>query len=92
MTSKQKNAIRQHPIFGATQYGLGPTVDTKENLLQIGQTGFAPGFLSMDFYFPASKTSIIVLQNINYTVEDFKNKFYFHTKILNILRESFITY
>ena len=86
MTTKQKNAVRQHPIFGITEYGYGITIDTKDNILQIGQTGFAPGFVSMNFYFPESKTSIIILENIAYDTGDLKKTFIYHTEILKIIR------
>jgi D-alanyl-D-alanine carboxypeptidase len=88
MTIKQKNATRDHPIFGKTDYGYGITVDTKDNILQLGQTGFAPGFVSMNFYFPETKTSVIVFENVAYHTDDLKRTFYYHTKILKIIRES----
>ena len=85
MLTKQKNAIRQHPIFGITEYGYGFTIDDKESNLQIGQTGFAPGFVSMDFYFPESKTSVIILENIAYDMDDLKKTFHYHTEILELV-------
>ncbi len=87
MTTKQKGAIRQHPLFGVTAYGYGTTIDTKENILQIGQTGYAPGFVCMNFYFPATKTSLIILENIVYDPEDLPKAFYFHMAIRKMLRE-----
>ena len=84
--TKQKGAVRNHPIFGITEYGYGITVDTKENILQLGQTGFAPGFISMNFYFPKTKTSVIVLENVGYETKDLKKTFYYHTEILKIIR------
>jgi D-alanyl-D-alanine carboxypeptidase len=84
--TKQKGAVRNHPIFGITEYGYGITVDTKENILQLGQTGFAPGFISMNFYFPKTKTSVIVLENVGYETNDLKKTFYYHTEILKIIR------
>ena len=87
MTTKQKNAVRQHPIFGLTEYGYGITIDTKDNLLQLGQTGFAPGFVSMDFYFPKTKTSVIALENIAYDADDLKKTFFYHTEIFKIVRQ-----
>ncbi|MBK8627637.1 MAG: hypothetical protein IPN86_19345 [Saprospiraceae bacterium] len=49
LKTKQKGAVRNHPIFGNTAYGYGITIDTKEDIIQYGQTGFAPGFVSMNF-------------------------------------------
>jgi D-alanyl-D-alanine carboxypeptidase len=83
MVTKQQNAVRDHPLFGKTEYGYGITVDTKDNILQYGQTGFAPGFVSMDFYFPESKTSVVVLENIDWDIETFK----YHIQILKIVRD-----
>jgi D-alanyl-D-alanine carboxypeptidase len=87
MVTKQKFAIRKHPIFGLTQYGYGLTVDKKEDILQIGQTGFAPGFISMNFYFPKTQTSAIVLENVAYDTNDLKKTFHYHTEILKIVRK-----
>lgn len=90
--TKQKGAVRNHPIFGITEYGYGITIDTKENILQYGQTGFAPGFISMNFYFPKTKTSVIVLENVAYETEDLKKTFYYHTEILKIVRNEIKNY
>jgi CubicO group peptidase (beta-lactamase class C family) len=90
--TKQNGAVRNHPIFGITEYGYGITVDTKENILQFGQTGFAPGFISMNFYFPKTKTSVIVLENVAYETDDLKKTFYYHTGILKIIRNNIKNY
>lgn len=90
--TKQNGAVRDHPIFGVTEYGYGITVDTNENVLQLGQTGFAPGFISMNFYFPKTKTSVIVLENIAYETDNLKQTFYYHTEILKIVRNEIKNY
>lgn len=92
LTMQQKGAVRNHPIFGITKYGYGITIDTTNQILQLGQTGFAPGFVSMSFYFPKSQTSVIVLQNIAYDTDDLKKTFYYHTKILKIIRQEIKNY
>lgn len=79
---------RQHPIFGPVDYGYGMTVSSMDNLVQLGQTGLAPGFVSMNFYYPATGTSVVILENIVWTPEDIKKTFYYHTQILTIVRES----
>jgi CubicO group peptidase (beta-lactamase class C family) len=86
LLTKQQGAVRNHPLFGITEYGYGITIDTKENILQYGQTGYAPGFISMNFYFPKTKTSAIVLANVAYETEDLKKTFYYPTEILKIVR------
>jgi CubicO group peptidase (beta-lactamase class C family) len=92
LETKQQGAVRNHPIFGITEYGYGITIDTKENILQLGQTGFAPGFISMSYYFPKTQTSVIVLENIAYDTNDLKKTFYYHTEILKIVRQEIKNY
>jgi D-alanyl-D-alanine carboxypeptidase len=87
MLTIQPNAVRQHPVFGRTLYGYGITVDEKDGLLQVGQTGYSPGFVSMNFYFPATKTSAIIVSNVAYDAEnDLKKTFTYHTRILDEVR------
>lgn len=88
MTTPQPNAVRQHQIFGPTNYGYGITVDTKDSLLQLGQTGYVPGFASMNFYFPATQTSVIMLHNVVYDPADLRQGFRYHTGVLNIIRNA----
>lgn len=85
---KHKGAVRNHPIFGKTEYGYGVTINTSEDKLQYGQTGFAPGFVSMNFYFPKKKLNVVVLENIVDNPNDLKKTFYYHTEILKIIRET----
>jgi CubicO group peptidase (beta-lactamase class C family) len=80
-------ASRQHPIFEEIEYGYGLTFKKGEENLQIGATGFAPGFVSANFYFPRTKISVIVLQNIARDLPDLKKTFYFNTEILNIVKQ-----
>lgn len=91
MTTKQPNALRNHPIFGELHYGYGITVDNSDGLLQLGQTGYVPGFVSMDFYFPKYDAGVIVLENIAYDTDNIKNTFFYHTKILDEVRRNLIT-
>ena len=86
LETKQKGAVRNHPLFSITEYGYGITVDTNDDIVQYGQTGFAPGFVSMNYYFPKTQISVIVLENIAYDTDDLKKTFYYHTEILKIIR------
>jgi CubicO group peptidase (beta-lactamase class C family) len=87
LETKQQCVVRDHPIFGITEYGYGITVDTKDNILQFGQTGFVPGFVTMNFYFPEKKISMIVFENIAYDTENLEKTFYYHTEILKMVRQ-----
>jgi D-alanyl-D-alanine carboxypeptidase len=87
MITKDKIAVREHPVFGLTNYGYGITIDNTNGLIQLGQTGFAPGFVSMNFYFPASKTSLVILSNAP-RGSDLKQAFFYHTEILKMVKTS----
>lgn len=87
LITKQNGAVRNHPLFGKTDYGLGITIDTKDEIIQYGQTGFAPGFISVNFYYPKTKTSFIVLQNVVENSNDLNKSFNYITKIHALLRK-----
>ncbi|MCT4122128.1 serine hydrolase domain-containing protein [Elizabethkingia anophelis] len=85
--TKQKNSVRNHPVFGLTEYGLGVTIDTSDNLLMVGQTGFVPGYVTENYYFPKNHVGVTVLSNVDYNSGGFKGSFRYHTAILNIVRK-----
>jgi D-alanyl-D-alanine carboxypeptidase len=87
LVRKKEGAIRQHPIFGEVYYGYGITV-SDHKIRQLGQTGFAPGFVSMDYYFPETQTSVIVLENVTYQTYDLKRTFYHHIQLLDCVKSS----
>lgn len=87
LITKQNGAIRNHPLFGKTAYGLGITIDTRDEIIQYGQTGFAPGFVSVNFYYPKTKTSFIILQNVVESSNDLNKSFDYITKIHTLLRK-----
>ena len=88
MVTKKPGAVRNHPIFGEVAYGYGITVDDKNDVLQLGQTGYAPGFISMCYYYPKTRTSIIALSNVVWDEQELQKAFFYHTKMLAILKES----
>jgi CubicO group peptidase (beta-lactamase class C family) len=86
MITPQLNAIREHPLFGKTLYGYGITISPSVLGLQLGQTGLSEGYCSVDFYYPESNTSFIVLENVivGKTVTDY---FYYHLSLLKLLQQ-----
>jgi CubicO group peptidase (beta-lactamase class C family) len=84
MQTPQPGAVRNHPLFGETFYGYGITVAGENEQLQFGQTGFAPGFVSMNYHFPQTKTSLIMLSNVVYGGDDLKKAFEYHLKVLEL--------
>jgi CubicO group peptidase (beta-lactamase class C family) len=83
----QYQATRQHPIFGEIDYGYGLTFKKGAGNVQIGALGFAPGFVSSNFYFPEDKRTVVILENIVFGLPNFKLIFDDHVKLLNALKE-----
>jgi len=82
------SATQNHSLFGEVGYGYGIRISNDQNINEIGHTGYIPGFISMNFYYPETDTSLIVLENLDQQNVDIKNKFYFELKIREILRSS----
>lgn len=86
MQTQHQGAVRNHPLFGETHYGYGITIRNEKEILQLGQTGFTPGFVSMNYYYPETKTSLIILSNAVYGEGDLKKAFEYHLKVLELFR------
>jgi CubicO group peptidase (beta-lactamase class C family) len=80
-------AISSHPLLGRVEYGYGICIASSDYIVQMGQTGYAPGFISMNLYFPATKTSITILSNVTRDPGNMINAFSYHTQILNLIKE-----
>lgn len=76
MTTMKPNAVRTHPTFEPMDYGYG--IQMKRGM--IGHSGYAPGYVSLNFYFPASRTSVVVLNNL--AANDIKLAYEYHTRVL----------
>ncbi|MBW8682821.1 serine hydrolase [Chitinophaga rhizophila] len=88
MITKKENAFRDHVTLGTIDYGYGMTIPRVSSVPEMGVTGVAQGFISMDMYLPATKTSVIVLENVATDMKELKNSFYYHDQILRIVRDA----
>ena len=86
MVAPKENAFREHVILGTIDYGYGITIPHQTSVPELGVTGVAQGFISLDMYFPFTKTSVVVLENIATDMNELKNSFYYHDQILKIVR------
>ncbi len=79
---------RDHFIFGKVDYGYGLQIDHKGKTLEMGHSGYATGFASMNFYYPETKTTIIVLENIAWDSKsgDLTEAFQHHLGVRAIVR------
>lgn len=80
-------AEQNHPLFGKVGYGYALRINNADNLPEIGHTGYVPGYLSMNYYYPNSKTSLIVLENLDWKDDNIKNTFCYELKISEIVRK-----
>ncbi|MFN8284537.1 MAG: serine hydrolase domain-containing protein [Chitinophagales bacterium] len=83
-----ETSLRHHPIWGDVSYGYGIQFTHNDGITEYGHSGYIPGYISMDFYYPETKTSVVVLENIDWKDYDFTQTFHFENLIRNIVRES----
>jgi D-alanyl-D-alanine carboxypeptidase len=79
---------RPHPIFGEVDYGYGVQTTLRDGIFEISHGGYVPGFVSVNFYYPATKTSLVVMENLDWMDPAFQESFHFEMEIRRILRES----
>tara|TARA_R110000868_G_scaffold1932_1_gene15134 strand:- start:2341 stop:3402 length:1062 start_codon:yes stop_codon:yes gene_type:complete len=81
-------AEQNHSLFGTVGYAYGLRISNEEKIVEIGHTGYVPGYISMAFYYPESEATIIVLENFDFNDDDIKKTFYFELEIRKIIRNS----
>ncbi len=83
----------QHPVFGNDKigYGYGIRINDTERIKEYGHTGIVPnqGFTSVTLYYPATKTSVVVLENQAF--DDFEISYHFEKAIRHIVIQSSLT-
>lgn len=80
------NAVTRSHRWGALKYGDGIQVDRIDDIQELSMSGFVPGFISTMIYYPETKVSVVVLENISPSSSDMSRAFYFHDQIRNIVR------
>ncbi|TWI01264.1 CubicO group peptidase (beta-lactamase class C family) [Flavobacterium tiangeerense] len=82
-----KYATRIHPIFDKVDYGYGLLFQDGEQNIQIGALGYAPGFASACYFYPQTRSSVIVLANTAKNLDNFKMTFKVHTEIMDLMKK-----
>ena len=79
-----------HQLFGENTigYGYGLRINDKTDIYEIGHTGFHPGegFTAVNLYYPKTRTSVIVMENV--ANENFDIAYYFEQEIRKIVMDS----
>lgn len=80
--------IRPHR-WGALKYADGIQVDHLGDIMELSMSGYVPGFISTMIYYPETKVSMVILENISPSPSDMNRVFYFHDQLRKIVRTSF---
>ncbi|NJI72475.1 beta-lactamase family protein [Sphingobacterium kitahiroshimense] len=79
-----------HQLFSKNPigYGYGLRINDKDSIAEIGHTGFHPseGFTAVNLYYPKTKTSVIIMENVGN--ENFDIAYHFEQEIRRIIKES----
>lgn len=84
---KTAHITRDHPLFGKVEYGYGILFKQDEEDLQIGATGYSPGYASACFFHPKSGVNLIILGNTAHHVEDLTKTFSAHLELLEFVKK-----
>lgn len=83
------NAVTRPHRWGELKYGDGIQVDRLDDIPELSMSGYVPGFIAMMLYYPKTKVSIVVLENISPSLADEGRAYYFQDQIRKIVRTSF---
>lgn len=80
----------RHPVFGEQEigYGYGLRINDEGPVKEYGHTGYAAdqGFTALNLYYPATNTSVVILENQAY--EDFDIAYFYEAAIRKIVLRS----
>lgn len=79
--------VRPHR-WGEITYADGIQVDSLDDILELSMSGYLPGFISTMIYYPKTKVSMVILENISPSSSDMPRAYYFHDQIRKIVRTS----
>lgn len=71
-----------------TQFSYSPIIDDQNGHLEFSHSGALLGFIATNMYEPASKTSMVVLENVAPDFDDMTRAFYFHDQVREIVKEA----
>lgn len=76
---------RQHTVYGSIGTGYGIVISDDKQ--EMGHTGYMPelGFTLINFYYPATRTSLVVMENVGYSEKNIPRAYFFEKSIREIL-------
>lgn len=82
------HAVARPHRWGALKYADGIQVDTLDGVVELSMSGYVPGFIATMIYYPKTKVSMVVLENISPSSSDMDRAYYFHDQVRKIVRAS----
>ncbi len=82
------HAVIRPRKWGLLKYGDGIIVGSLDGIPELSMSGYVPGFISTMIYYPKTKISIVMLENISPSSFDMNRAFYFHDQVRKIVRSS----
>lgn len=82
-----RHTERQHR-WGTLGYGYGIQIDQFDGIGEISHSGYVPGFISTLIYYPDTKTSLVILENVAWNSDDMVRVFFFHDVVRKLLRDA----
>jgi CubicO group peptidase (beta-lactamase class C family) len=80
------SAIRENYRYGNVGYGFGVQILDQDNLLEISHSGYGNGYISTLIYYPESKMSVIILENVSEKPKNMTSAFKVHDQVRQIMR------
>lgn len=74
---------RDHTIWGKVGYGYGIQIGQKGDL---GHSGYLDAYNSINFYYPSTGKSLILLSNVDASPDDIIRCFALHRQLYNLIR------
>lgn len=82
------SSMRNHPIFGNVDYGYGLQFTHDDGIAEISHGGYAPGFVTVNFYYPETQISLVIMENLDWKDPAFKQSFSYEMEARKRLRAS----
>jgi D-alanyl-D-alanine carboxypeptidase len=80
------HAVSRPHRWGELKYGDGIMVDSLDGVVELSMSGYVPGFISTMIYYPETKVSMVILENISPSTSDWDRVYYFHDQIRKLVR------
>jgi len=80
------NSISRPHRWGRVNYGDGIQIDEIDGIKEFSMSGYVPGFISTLIYYPASKITVVVLENISPDPSDMNRVFFYPDQIRELIR------